>query len=105
MRTPAGTECPYFYGDYYRGKNVEECRLIGDRPSPQNWTRDLCATCPVPSIKRANACENMQLIPTIVRKFPWIKRQVKITAFCIKAQSKVDVPQVGCGLCHPLIKT
>ena len=23
MRTPAGTECPYFYGDYFRGRNVE----------------------------------------------------------------------------------
>jgi hypothetical protein len=28
MRTPAGTECKYFYGDYYRGRSQEECRLL-----------------------------------------------------------------------------
>ncbi len=105
MRTPAGIECPYFYGDYYRGKNIEECRLIGNQPPPQNWTPDLCATCPVPAIRRANACEFMQLIPKIVRKFPFVKRQVEITAYCTKAQAKVKIPEVGCGLCHPLIKT
>ncbi len=104
MRTPSGIDCPFFYGDYYRGKNVEECRLIGNKPSPHNWTPDLCATCPVPAIKRANACENMQLTPEIVRKFPFLKRSVKITAYCTKSQSLVTVPQIGCGQCHPIIK-
>ena len=28
MRTPAGTECPYYYADYYRGRSKQECRLI-----------------------------------------------------------------------------
>lgn len=104
MRTPSGIECPFFYGDYYRGKNTEECRLIGNRPSPHNWTPDLCATCPVPAIKRANACENMQLTPKIVRKFPFLKRSVKITAFCSKSESVVAIPQIGCGQCHPIVK-
>ena len=35
MKTPAGTECKYFYGDYYRGRNHEECRLLGAA-----WTID-----------------------------------------------------------------
>ena len=60
MRTPAGTECPYFYGDYFRGRNVEECRLL--KAAGQRWTRDLCKTCPVPGIARANACEFLKLI-------------------------------------------
>ena len=31
MKTPAGKECKYFYGNYYRGAHQEECRLIGAR--------------------------------------------------------------------------
>ncbi len=61
MRTPAGTECKFFFGDYYRGRNREECRLIGNAPTPRHWTPDLCKTCPVPGIQRANACEHMEL--------------------------------------------
>ncbi len=102
MRTPFGTECPYFYGDYYRGKSQEECRLIGILPSPGNWTRDLCKTCPVPSIHRANACENMSLTAKISRKFPLGKRSVQITAYCSKVQGFVKEPKVGCGFCHSL---
>ena len=62
MKTPAGTECKYFYGDYYRGRDLEECRLLG-----AVWTRDLCRTCPVPSIGMANACEFMQLRGEVIR--------------------------------------
>ena len=102
MRTPSGIECPFFYGDYYRGKKLEECRLIGNRPSPNNWTADLCKTCPVPSIKRANACPTLELTPTIKKKKLGLKRQVVITAFCTKSQTAVKVPEIGCGICHPL---
>jgi hydrogenase-4 component F len=61
MKTPAGTECRYFYGNYFRGRQKEECRLIGVVQSPHNWTSDLCKTCPVPGILRANACPNLIL--------------------------------------------
>lgn len=102
MKTPAGNECPYFYGDYYRGKNHEECRLLESQPKMEKWTRDLCATCPVPSIKLANACPHMVLTPQIKRPFLIGKRQVKITAYCTKAQKNVKEPRIGCGICHPL---
>lgn len=103
MRTPAGSECPYFYGDYYRGKNQEECRLIGNRPSPQNWTPDLCSTCPVPGIIRANSCPNMVLEATVTRGFLMFgKRKVKVFAACTQTLSTVKNPEVGCGQCHPL---
>jgi hypothetical protein len=62
MRTPFGSECPFFYGNYFRGKSDEECRLIGNRPPPDNWTPDLCKSCPVPAILRANACKNMSYL-------------------------------------------
>lgn len=102
MRTPYGAECSYFYGNYFRGKSEEECRLIGHHPTPNNWTRDLCQTCPVPAILRANACSNMSLTPTISRKFIIGKRQVEIKAYCSHSQSDVKIPQVGCGSCHTI---
>jgi len=104
MRTPAGFECSYFYGNYFRGRSHEECRLIGDAPKPQNWTLDLCKTCPVPSIQRANACPNMVLKPQIKSMFG-LRRRVVISAHCIKNNLEIMEPQVGCGNCHsiPLI--
>jgi hypothetical protein len=101
MRTPFGSECPFFYGDYYRGRNQEECRLFENRPQAKDWTSELCRSCPVPAIKRANACENMMLIPRIVRSVPTFKKKVTIQAYCEKSQQVVKNPEVGCGLCHP----
>ena len=102
MRTPAGNECPYFYGDYYRGKNVEECRLIDKQAPPNHWTPDLCASCPVPSIRISNACEYMQLKLQIKRRLGFLKRYVTCSAYCTRSHSEVKEPRVGCGLCHPL---
>lgn len=102
MKTPAGRECPFFYGDYYRGKDHEECRLIGNQSGSTKWTRDLCNTCPVPAIKLANACPNIILTPLISRSFIIGKRQVKVTAFCTKSQQIVKEPKIGCSICHPL---
>lgn len=102
MKTPAGVECQYFYGDYYRGRDHEECRLIGQVAPPHHWTPDLCRTCPVPEIQRANACQFMVLHATVKRSFPRLGRRVQVTAYCTKAEKKVDVPEIGCGICHPL---
>ena len=102
MKTPAGIECPYFYGDYYRGKDLEECRLIGNQKGSQHWSADLCQTCPVPAIKRANACPDMVLTPIVKKKIMGIKKQVYVNAFCSKANAIVKVPEIGCGICHPL---
>jgi hypothetical protein len=99
MRTPAGNECPYFYGDYFRGRNIEECRLLGSNPNNGPWKADLCKTCPVPGITRSNACENMTLYAS-VKKGALKNRRVKVTAYCSKSNSEVKVPQVGCELCH-----
>jgi len=102
MRTPAGKECKYFYGNYFRGRNQEECRLLDESPTPQNWSPDLCTNCPVPSILNANACIHMKLSGEILRPFPFIKRQVSVSAYCIKCNCSVAEPQIGCGECHTL---
>jgi len=102
MKTPAGTECPHFYGNYFRGRSQEECRLIGVAPPPNHWTPDLCRTCPVPGITRANACPHLILNASVAKTFLGLRRQVKINAHCTKSHKDVAEPQVGCGECHPI---
>ena len=101
MKTPAGNECPYFYGDYYRGRNVEECRLL--KASGQQLTASLCRTCPVPGIARANSCEFMKLRATVTRPVTaGFQRRVQVSAYCEKSKRAVTEPQIGCGECHAL---
>jgi hypothetical protein len=102
MRTPAGVECPYFYGNYYRGRKQEECRLIGSAPPPYQWQAALCHTCPVPAISRANACEYMILQASVAREWLGLRRKVIVTAYCRKSERQVEHPEIGCGECHPL---
>lgn len=101
MKTPAGKECIHFYGDYYRGRNLEECRLL--KIHGEHWTRDLCSSCPVPEIARANSCQHMKLKVKIARPFTAIfQRRVTVSAHCEKTQREVAEPHVGCGECHAL---
>lgn len=103
MRTPTGIECPHFYGDYYRGRDHEECRLLEASQPSQLWSPDLCQTCPVSGILRANACTHMRLNAEVTRSvFDLFQRRVKITAFCEKTSRPVAQPEIGCGDCHPL---
>lgn len=101
MKTPAGRECPHFYGDYFRGKNVEECRLL--KSQGQVWTRDLCRTCPVPEIARANSCLHLKLNTSVTRPFlALFQKRVQINSYCEKSKRTVAEPQIGCGECHTL---
>ncbi|PKN90957.1 MAG: hypothetical protein CVU44_21870 [Chloroflexi bacterium HGW-Chloroflexi-6] len=101
MKTPAGKECRYFYGDYFRGRTVEECRLLS--APGQKWTADLCKTCPVPGIVSANACENMTLRASVGRPVTAVfQRRVQVTAYCQKTNRAVAEPHIGCGECHPI---
>jgi hypothetical protein len=102
MRTPAGVECKFFYGNYLRGRKQEECRRIGNAPAPHHWTPDICQKCPVPEILRANACEFMELHAQVERPLFGLQKKVVVTAYCTKSQQVVDEPEVGCGECHPL---
>lgn len=102
MKTPAGTECHYFFGDYYRGRNHEECRLIGNAPPPHQWTRDLCQKCPVPDILLANACPNMVLDGKVNRGVLGKGKKVVVSAYCNFVHQMVPEPHIGCGHCHPL---
>ncbi len=101
MRTPFGTECEYFYGDYMRGRRREECRLLDAAGLP--WESALCRDCPVPAIRRANVCEFMRLRPRVGRSLLTLfRKRVQVEAYCEKSQSMVADPHIGCGQCHPL---
>jgi hypothetical protein len=102
MKVPTtGKECPYFYGDYHRGRNHEECRLVtSTNPS---WELKDCGTCPVPNIVQANSCSNMILTGEIKKGVMGIGRHVKVSAYCKKTQRQVKDPYIGCGECHPIM--
>jgi hypothetical protein len=102
MRTPAGKECSYFYGDYYRGRKHEECRLLNSTSPPLPWKARLCSTCPVPNIQMANSCQHLGLSPRLARPFPFVVQQVQVRTYCMKTQRTDFDPHIGCGTCHEL---
>ncbi len=100
MKTPAGVECPFYYADYHRGKQKEECRLIARNPEGGRWHARLCHTCPVPAILRQNACEHLVLEGRVERTWFGLREQVHVYAVCAKHLLEVQAPEVGCGHCH-----
>jgi hypothetical protein len=102
MRTPAGKECRFFYGDYYRGRNREECRLLASASPPLAWKPEHCASCPVPDILLANACSNLDLTPRLEKPFFIGKSQVRVSTSCLKTGRRGFDAHIGCGECHPL---
>ncbi|MFP4343269.1 MAG: hypothetical protein ACLFU8_01120 [Anaerolineales bacterium] len=102
MKTPQGRECPFYYRDVQRWHTgEEECRLLQGEDA-ERWESALCATCPVPDIKRANACSQMSLEGRIRRpglRF-WQGARVVVTASCSRVRDTVANPYVGCGHCH-----
>ncbi len=102
MRTPAGFDCEFFHADYFRGRNVEECRLIARNPRSEKWTPGLCRDCPVPRVLRANACPHLVLEAAVAKTFLGLGRKVQLSARCTKSLKDVPEPEVGCGQCHRL---
>jgi len=101
MRTPFGAECPYYYGDFHRGRQKEECRLLGAGEASSRWRSSLCRNCPVPRIVLANACPDLRLRGRVTAGLLGLGRRMDITASCRRSAGPVARPEVGCGLCHP----
>jgi hypothetical protein len=100
MRTPAGTECRYFYANYFRGRNQQECRLAAANPASERWTPGMCHGCPVPKILVTNACKHLVLDGRVVKTWAGLGRKMEVTASCTKTLADVANPHVGCGHCH-----
>jgi hypothetical protein len=95
VKTPAGKECRYYYEDFHRGRNVQECRLVNENPDSQPWHPSDCAKCPIPDILLANADPDMKLTLTIRAGFLGFFRRLEVTASSIKDGSIIDDPYVG----------
>ncbi len=100
MKTPDGRECKFFYGDYYRGRNFEECRALSNPKDKKNWTSQLCSGCPLPDYLRHNSCQN--LVYSVFIGKVLFKQRMKVKAWCSKSHELVRDPNIGCGHCHEL---
>jgi len=105
MRTPDGRECPYYYADYHRRSTAREvCRLLEGSVDEPRWRSTFCATCPVPAIRQANACQQMYFRARIGKSSTWRfweAARMLITAHCTRQNdAPVKNPHVGCGQCH-----
>lgn len=100
MKTPAGKECPEYYADFHRGRNIQECRLAKRNPRSAPWHPGDCARCPVPAILQANASENLRLTLTIKPGFLGLGRSLNVTATCAKHEVPIEDPYVGCPACN-----
>ena len=99
MRTPAGKECPYYYADFHRGRNRQECRLLDENPHSPAWKARDCFRCPVPEILWANASEHLELQATVELGPLGIGRRVRVDATCRKHDCPIEDPYIGCVQC------
>ncbi len=85
--------CPYFYGDYFRGQAKEECRLLAANPDNERpWRRKLCDTCPVPEIVLTSNSRELLLEAEVKRQF--LRDRVEVTfAICSRHMLELDNPR------------
>ena len=76
--------CRYFYGDYFRGKNKETCRLVENNPeNERKWQRKLCNTCPVPELLLTSNSRDLILEAVVKQRF--LRSRVEVSfAVCGK---------------------
>jgi hypothetical protein len=101
LRTPAGTECRYYYEDFHRGRQTQECRLIErTRRSGDSlpWTPDLCEKCNVPAIIRANGSKDLRLKLSVQKRFGLFK-SLKLVVRCAAHDEIIADPMRGCARC------
>ena len=86
-------DCPYYFADYYRGRDIEKCRLIErNRKNRRPWKRALCDTCPVPGILRGTTCKHLALEAAVERKLGLLDR-VSVYAICTEHARELTDPK------------
>jgi hypothetical protein len=99
VRTPAGSECPFYFEDFHRGRQKQECRLL-PASAQRAWSPNLCARCSVPRIVLANACPHLVLEARVAAGPLGIGRRMQVSASCTRSLTGVREPEIGCGHCH-----
>ena len=90
--TTGPVNCRYFYGDYHRGRNREECRLLEANPNNQQpWRRKYCESCPVPALHLTSNTPELVLEAEIRRKLLWNRVEVTF-AICQKHLLELSDP-------------
>lgn len=99
MQTPAGEYCKFYYEDFHRGRDIQECRAP-KTPQSGPWMPKDCAKCPIPKILRANSSPNMEIQITIRRPILGLGHKVLVTATCTQHNIKIANPYTGCPQCN-----
>lgn len=99
MKTPAGQECRFYYENFHRGRDDQECRLIQGNPKSPDWRPRDCTDCPVPGILQANSSPDLVLEAVVKAGFMGFSRRIEVRAFCSKHLVDVPRPHVGCPKC------
>lgn len=99
MKTPAGTECKYYYQDFHRGREIQECRLAQRNEESLEWQPSDCEKCIVPEILWANASPDLRLRVTIKKGLLGLGRRVEVQARCEKHNHLIEDPITGCQDC------
>lgn len=92
MTTNNPVNCRYYYADFFRGRDHEECRLLKRNPDSRPWRRSLCDSCPVPDILISTNCKEIALEATVVKKWGIMER-VEVYAICAKHYVELDNPR------------
>jgi hypothetical protein len=96
MESPV--DCPFYFADYHRGKDIEKCRLIErNRENRRPWRRSLCDSCRVPGILRDTNCKSLALEASVERKLGLVDR-VAVYAVCTKHVAELKDPR-NCPQC------
>lgn len=98
MRTPAGSECAFYYEDFHRGASRQECRASRASRSAR-WTPKACSKCPVPGILIANSSPYLDIHIDIRPAKLGIGGRVRVEAFCSLHGMPVGDPHLGCAEC------
>lgn len=99
MITPAGKECRFYYEDYHRGSEEQDCRLIRNNSRSLPWQARDCFNCPVPDILQANNSPDLVLEGIVKKGLFGMNRRIEVTAFCSRHLIDVEHPEAGCPQC------
>lgn len=99
MKTPAGQECKFYYADFHRGRNRQECRLLQGAPHSPAWRPSDCAQCQVPQILGHNASPYLELTGKVKLGVLGLRRRMEVSARCSKHNLPLKDPHIGCPMC------
>jgi hypothetical protein len=99
VRTPAGTECGFYYEDLHRGATRRECRAV-TAPGSLAWRSSDCERCPVPEILHRAGSPDLG-VRIAIRALPLgVARIVRAECWCDRHMLDIDEPLEGCPACR-----